>query len=332
MHQFPRKALVGIYNSPLQVLNAIEILSLERVKLEDALFVILLQEGTVAAENLKMLIEKEGLNSLVIPTTRKLTSKLVPYWKIAAFFFGKKLTYDVFMFPMMQVDFFAIIGNYSKATDVIFFDEGSHTLEVKADAPLHLSTSERWPSRVKRFLYSCKPMVVSKVYTIFKIDHHGMTPVIPYSYDRLKLKKARNVRLINKTYILGQHLYLREISTAAYLKYLEEIKLSEKSGRLVYVPHRYDTESMIAKVKKLGFEVRPSSVCIEYDLVLGDEIPHKIIGFTSSALFTLHLIFKEDQVSFESKYIPTSEVYAGAQGKMNKIYENLKRAGISVIA
>jgi hypothetical protein len=102
----------------------------------------------------------------------------------------------------------------------------------------------------------------------------------------------------NCVYFIGDPVVEEKlISLDDYLVFLE--RLSNKS-KLIYFPHRNESEANLTRYRNIGVEIRSLNVSFEIYLVQNNVIPNKLISFHSTALFTSRLILNKfiDRIKF----------------------------------
>jgi len=102
----------------------------------------------------------------------------------------------------------------------------------------------------------------------------------------------------NCVYFIGDPVVEEQlISLDDYLVFLKHLSNKYK---LIYFPHRNESEANLLRYRGVGVETRSLNVSFEIYLVQNNIIPNKLISFHSTALFTSRLILNKflDKIKF----------------------------------
>ncbi len=101
----------------------------------------------------------------------------------------------------------------------------------------------------------------------------------------------------NDIYIIGTNSSVLEFKGSSYYELLSStntyICKHYPNSKIFYCPHRRnaDIDNVIKHCKTLGIEIFNTQCSVEVDLIEQGIVPKVIIGFNSTALYTLHLIY-----------------------------------------
>jgi len=115
---------------------------------------------------------------------------------------------------------------------------------------------------------------------------------------------ARHSEPSNEIYFLGQPLVRGNwMAEERYLEYVKAIIHHFSGYRLVYVPHKLETDDMIARLQAAtDLPVLRTTAPIEYELVRSPRRPRAVSSFMSSALENCHIVFG-DAIEVYSFYL-----------------------------
>ena len=109
------------------------------------------------------------------------------------------------------------------------------------------------------------------------------------NFDYLNLKqKLNSVKLqeSDDVFFIGQP--LSELNILSEQKYLGVIESMSKKNRIIYFPHRRESKE---KIRQLSVSVHHSDVPLELELLNIGKRPKLIVGFYSTALYSLKLLY-----------------------------------------
>ena len=109
---------------------------------------------------------------------------------------------------------------------------------------------------------------------------------------RFLKSKLSNKNKKNLIYILGSPAVEKKIITRNnYIEILKRIKKKHKSEKIIYIPHPKEHNNQLKNYKL--FNILNIHQPIELYLTLNDYYPKKIIGFNSTAFFSLRKLFNK---------------------------------------
>lgn len=205
---------------------------------------------------------------------------------------------DLFAFPLLIL--ISIMAKWK--TKVIYVDDGTSTLFINTGLLPNTIFTLKW----KIVSGICQMKRIKKVlYTIFPIDKFDSMPVIQHSFRNLFTNINQSVYQ-QGVYIIGTNTSAIEIEVAKYKKVLKQIldKYLESSP-VLYCPHRRDHNQYEEYCKNIGIGIFDTKVSVEYDFIKNNIYPKRIIGFGSTALYTLKRMFplaEVHNVILERKY------------------------------
>jgi len=137
-------------------------------------------------------------------------------------------------------------------------------------------------------------------FTMFNLKPYGNEQIIQHNFNQLKHLFLEESIKDNHIYILGQPwCEISEMKPSEYKSFLKKIILHYPDKSIRYIPHFLESE-------KNGIEVYLSSFAnVEYYIIeqpvelfflYNHVIPNKVIGFVTTALFTLKKLFPKAKV------------------------------------
>lgn len=243
-----------------------------------------------------------------------------------------------------------IIGNYFSNPQLFFLNNLKyHNLTIIDDGitsnfiDKYYSSKRRLTksSNLRKLFYKIFRINVSyptkfKLFTLFDITSSNFD----IEKNNLKYIKSlfQNFKRSNKTYIIGQPFVdLNILSEDLYLSCLNNLKL--KYENILYIAGRKEKdETLIQMKKKINLNFIKPDINIEHLMIEMKELPVNIIGFTSSALYTLDKIYNhsKNNISISSYKIPERLILSdNAKTKtrypFQKHYDQIKQNGIQTI-
>ena len=160
-----------------------------------------------------------------------------------------------------------------------------------------------------------------KLYTIFDLIQtsninlqHNKLPVIKSKISKKSISK--------KIIIIGQPLIeKRLVKKDSYLSVLKKIINNNIGYEILYFPNRKENKLSLDHIKNLKkIKIVTSNDCLELFISKSDFLPSKIIGFTSTALYTIDKIFNSTNQIIEIQSYKLKLEHS--QDTYNNIYEN----------
>ena len=133
-----------------------------------------------------------------------------------------------------------------------------------------------------------------KYWTIFDTNNKN-------NFDFINLRKklnSYNLFKSERSFFIGQP--LSELGLISEEKYLSVLDACSKDNELVYFPHRRESRE---KLSKLDVNVHFSEAPLELELLLMGELPISVIGFYSTALYTLKLLYGIDSYCYKLELV-----------------------------
>lgn len=328
------KSLVIVNNSPLQILNAIEALSLKGQNLSDTFFICFAIPNTVAYEQIKKTAVFYGIEINFITFKKNFISKATRFGKMKKILKGHSFGY-VFI-SMLDVDLNIYACNLFPLAEVCFHDEGTIILEYKKrwTDTVSIPVKKGFGGFMKKLLFSLKEVQIDEIITVFDKDLMFLSNKVKISlnnYAYIK-KKLSDFKREPKIYCIGQDFYNKELPSAEV--YFTEIKKIIKvygAENIVYIPHRYETKEYLLPISEMGLEIITPDLCIELYFAAQGVLPHKIVGFTSTALINLQRIYG-DILEIESFVVDFKNITDSVKlNRIKTIYKALEDNQIKMI-
>lgn len=207
-------------------------------------------------------------------------------------------------------------------TNVVYLDDGNSTLEM-------LPSSKR--NRFKLTFYKrlfcfyftiiqCIRRVNISYFTIFDDLKICKKNVTVHNFKHL-LKHNRS-KESEGVYIIGTNTYDLDINVESYKNTLLQINnFYTASGlKVFYCPHRRDNNKYDDFCISNGIILFDTKISVEIDFLYNKITPSVVIGFGSSALFSLNKIFT-NSAYYNVKYQFDNEVYNQSYNLISSIYD-----------
>lgn len=212
---------------------------------------------------------------------------------------------DFFAFPLLILT--SIIAKWK--AKVIYVDDGNTTLLIKPNKLPNSIHNFKW----KLFLFLLKLKSVTKsFYTFFPIEKFESMPVTQHSFKHVFDMFDKSIRL-SGVYVIGTNTSALDIDTEQYKLILRQIlRYYQDTEKVYYCPHRRDVNIYTKYCNNIGIELFDTKVSVEYDFMRKKLYPHIIIGFGSTALYTLRKMFPLSviyNVNIEMNKIRDKEIY-----------------------
>lgn len=181
----------------------------------------------------------------------------------------------------------------NKIDNVFIGDDGFHTVTVfsRFENKEKLIREKSWKNKIVRYLItSNKEINISNV-TFFSMFKSGKLKIIPNKFEELKLLKNNKLRYSGDIFIIGQpFVKLGITSEDEYYKSLKTISNILGDKNIYYLKHKTEINIKLPNYWK----IIKSEEILEFKLLNLSKLPSLIIGFYSTALITLSLLFKDN--------------------------------------
>ena len=307
------EAVFIVHNSAWQLMNCLSAVSSYGLDKKRVQFHIYVSQDSNALNQIKNILNNEsGLNYKLFEYDHKsLASKIKRYF----FIMSSRIPSQRFFYAQSKVRWLKLILKLYPYDKAIFYDEGTHTLEV-----LEELTSGMLPR-------------IDEIYTIFSCEQVLSRHKINYKKNDLNYLRAFKVTSSPKdeVWFIGQPLELYDITRVTQLELLEKFHKCCSRQHVIYIPHRSESQNFIDEVGVKGYEIRSVSRSIEYELLQCQNRPKKVVSFFSSALFSIkELLGDEVEVSFIQ--IPIDKVWEHRRYRTELFYKGLRAREISEVS
>ncbi len=292
-----RKSLFMVY-TPFQGLCALN--AIKQLKIVDYTFFISRGSG-LRQKQLERLLDKNG-----VKFTYYNPIKVTSFFSMLA---KKHQEYDAIFIG----DYFYGLSGYAQAalsahrgSKLVYLDDGASTLELFSEKP-----RKREGGLVNYLIYFLYGVVllikgVGKpyFYTIFDVESKRFHVI------KNELTENDSKQTPKDIFIIGTNSKMLHFDGYTYHELLfalnNYIKIVYPDQDIFYCPHGGDpnNEKNIEYCKKLGMKIFDTEVSVEYDFFAKKNYPKMIVGFNSTALYTLHNAYpksKVENISFRLK-------------------------------
>lgn len=201
----------------------------------------------------------------------------------------------------------------------IYLDDGNSTLTIMPPSSRQRGRSKRERKYLKIWDFFSNVKAVNK--SFFSI--YDLGEEFPFDVEKNTLSSlvGNNVSIQSGIYVIGtdsSFLHLKDRTYSDYLKALDKY-IRERYGEedVYYCPHRRDENDFHQLVDELGWRYHDSEYGVEIDFLRKNIYPLLVVGFGSTALYTLKKIFS--RTSIETIYIVFVEDH------MNKAYRAIEK-------
>lgn len=285
-----------IINSPLQVLNTLE--AIYKFELKNIIIVAIYNRSIKNIEQIETQLSKINCEEIIRFNPLK-EGKIKGYIRLI-----KRLQKDiyakVFTGEIEDYRFKAILANLKK-DELFVLDEGSATVSLYESTIKQNKINKFNLKSFKFLLYGLKINIkdIINFFSYYDFEPLKNGIVVNNSLEYLKKDFKRNeINYDNTIFFLGQPLFIFS-NEKQFEDSLNKVVKSNKDKKIIYIPHREDKESLkiVKKIDK-NIEILELDKPIErYFLENGIE-PKNIISFSSTALTTTKILFKNCNVEY----------------------------------
>ncbi len=240
--------------------------------------------------------------------------------KVERFFYGDYRSPD-----------YAIYESIISPRESILLDDGAVTIAMqKAFIKRKKSVFEIKTLKHKVFKKILAKSRVPNLFTFFEVDMFMLPNQVNY------YKNKNEHRVISTTssyyYFIGT-----KLSEADYMKESDELRILNvvfneyRNKKLLYIPHRGESEEKLNKIKGIGFEIKNLNQPLETYYSTTNVMPGKVLSYYSTALYTCYLKFNSqvDLIAFDIRQYLTPKV---SLENINIVYDYYEDLGIEVKA
>jgi hypothetical protein len=264
------KTAVALIESPFQLLCAIE--ACAEFEIRSAKFYIRLVGQATADRlllNLVALLDIDEYKTFILPVSAPAARKI---WVWLRALHPIRCS-DYLILGSARSPALRVMGRFGK--EVIVVDDGLETVE--------------------HYLNSRPLEIADHVFTCF------IPPARFPKYIANELKTTRALRGAGErkcTVFVGSVLVeTGKIEEARYCQSISAIVERERSGNLIYFPHRHECKEKLARLEKIdGLEIRHQNHILEIELLAQGLRPKRVYSYYSTCVTTLPLIFEDVKI------------------------------------
>lgn len=237
-----------------------------------------------------------------------------------------------------RYDLMHFIGNALSAEESWLLDDGAAMLQIRSCLDKGWSALRPWSFRpFGLFLLGvavprgwAPPAYQGRfIFTIFDSLLIGER-VVPNRLEGLRKTRRPTIRL-DEAWIIGQKLSESGICAVdAEVSAIKQIAtgMSARSERILYMAHRDDSTDKLRRIADLGLlRVRKNEAPVELQIDQ-ESLPGTVGGFYSTALFTLHQLVPEMELT--AFRLPRKQISAAYVEYIGTCYQALQHFGIRV--
>lgn len=260
-----------------------------------------------------------------------------------------KNIFEIFKYVLLRQNIYvkAIIGDYvhsglllfailqmRKNGSIIYVDDGNSTYGIVTGKVCYPKVKDRIFRFVIVMMQRFKQINNMCFFTYFDVISERWS-IQKNNFDYLS--KALTTKRIKNSgvYIIGTNSQILEgfLANITYLEFLKKalsyVRQNFPEQLIYYCPHRADRENIeINNYLNLnGIQIFDTKVSVEYDFIMNDIRPVCILGFASSALYSLHMIFQMSEVYTIKLPLMNKQL----SDEYTKIECDYKKVGIKVL-
>ncbi|MPL90803.1 hypothetical protein SDC9_36859 [bioreactor metagenome] len=285
-----------IINSPLQLLNALE--AIYKFKLNNIIMVAVYNRSIKNIEQIEMQLSKINCEEIIRFNPLK-EGKIKGYVRLIKRL-QKNVYEKIFTGEIEDYRFKAILANLEKE-QLFVLDEGSSTVSLYESIIKQNKINKFKLKSFKFLLYGLKTNIkdIINFFTYYSFEPLKNGIVVNNSLEYLKKDfKQNGVNYDDTIFFLGQPLFIFS-NEKQFEDSLKEVVKKYKDKKIIFIPHREDKKilKIVHGIDK-NIEILELNQPIErYFLEKGIE-PRNIISFSSTALTTTKILFKNCNIEY----------------------------------
>ena len=319
-----------IIRSPLQLLNAIEAISHFKLFNSDNMIYIIETNGISNNQQINDILNTNNLNNITrIKPTKK--SNFLNY--VAMLKKMKKNSYNYLFLGDYGSIHKVIISNLD-AKNIFLLDDGTASITIH-DSLINYKRNLKDTFKLFRFIpfgLSIKQVEKINFFTIFSLYKTDSIGVLKNEMEYLKSTyDIDNFTLSTDVCYLGQpFVESKVLSEKTYTDCFENsIKKHFIDNSILYFPHRgenIENTPNNLKNKFQNLEIINNTLPLEKYFLENKIYPNIIISVTSTALFTLKILFPKAKVYYIK--IPEKDIYSNQWNDLKLVYQTLENSNI----
>lgn len=304
--RFSSQYIFLVHSSSWQLLMVKEYIYQKKLKDSDYKILVFVKSLSSSLEQLKKLSESLNLKIRIFEYEDTYIGKIRRYWKILKI----NISCEKLMFSQLNVRWMDFLIGKARFKNLGMYDEGTHSIEV-------LRKVEKQTLGKKLDEFFTQYTDHSKLMSDVKVEKNNLN----FLNSRMNLNNLKDV-----VWFVGQPLYKEDVTESIQIAYIDKVIKSKKN--VVYIPHRYENDLFLEKVKSLGVSLLYSDTLIELLPISENYLPKNIIGFTTSSLINFKKVLPES-VIVEFVRVEDQDLLPKRKDRMNLFYSKIKEAGIT---
>lgn len=218
--------------------------------------------------------------------------------------------------------------NKARPKDAILLDDGLGTLTISKedfDVKHFAKSNNLLKEMVKKSVLQMQIGAAENIsmFTAYDIGKNTKWKVHKNKYNHLR-RQVKEKHGNRDIYFLGDVLVeCGIVSVGVSQAYLSKIKEYFFPKKIVYVPHRRETEAKVEWIEKtFSFRIKRFNSIIEYALCIEKEFPHTLASFSSAGLINCRLIFG-NKINIISFYLEPELVHESYRKNIEDVYLHL---------
>ncbi len=321
-----QKTLI-LVSSPLQALCAIEAIYRFNIK-EFEIRIVGSQKHLTKNEGTYRLLEQLGFKYEIL--------YLRNFWEIFKYAIMRKNRYGkAIIGNYIHTGFllFAVLQMYRKGT-IIYVDDGNSTFQIIADKILYFRFRDRVFRAISAGVQKMKQIKNACFYTYFDVKSDKWhIERNHFNYLVEKIKETNNSPC--GIYLLGTNWqmltsYLQGVTCVEILnKTIQHVRRQFPGQEIWFCPHRVDRNNIEVNeyLKTESIQLFDTEISVEFDFILKQIQPKCVIGFGSSALYSLCMMFHVPEIYTVKLPFSNKELL----DEYTRIENDYKKNGIRVL-
>lgn len=291
-----REPSLFIIQTPFQAMCAIN--AIYQLKINDYVLSLHLHKSTANRNRQTIeLVERSGLKYNVVNV------RSISFLNRLALFFCHEQKFNrVFLGThLYQNGYYYALKEIKNGGNLVLLDDGVATLTL-LESGYKVTGRSVVQMAINKAIASLRKIKLNNLLSVYK----GIAnPKWDIAYNDLSFLRNNNSTSSNKVFFIGTNnssfIYKNGVDESDFKQnlynILNKIRITYPNDEITYIPHGRD-KSTFAKdfCEEIGIEYKPLDINVEiYILSLG-VVPKVVVGFTSSALYNLKMIFPEANV------------------------------------
>jgi hypothetical protein len=312
-----------VVRTPLQLFNAIEARDRLHVGERNAL---LMQYGSAVDHELMEGLLDDGWQVVRRYAYNGLRRKLYA-WLLASWLrqLGRPQVLYIGLITHLPLH----VANFCAPQSLRLLDDGNETLLIARrlhELRQHLPRRRLWLERLLRQCLDPRALVDATAFSIYDTEPLGLPRLVnDYRMFRQRMKSlpTRSCVVFIGSNLVGNYFKGEE----EFLQALAAVH-ERWPGKLMYCPHRYESQALRERIQALGFELFLPDTILENAFMYAGWSPESLATFRSTAIDTLARIYGLPGVMVE---MPLTSIIAAKLDELDMVWQTFRTGGGRVL-